>query len=97
MRVAIDDHARLQRIPDVESALAHVGVIPKNATGMPRRTIRLRRHRRCRAGRGQCAHSAGEGIDCRGRQRQPDAARYVYWTATTQDIIDTALALDSRT
>jgi len=105
MREAMADHARLQRMLDVEAALARtqarLGVIPRNAAGPIRAACDATRFDLAQLG--VAAVSTGnlaipmvkaltEGVT----RRDKAAARYVHWGATSQDIIDTALVLDLR-
>ena len=105
MRAIVADEARLQRMLDVESALARaqgaLGIIPaavlKPIAGC------------CRAeyfdiaALGEAARSAGnvaiplvKALTAEVKKRDAKAAGYVHWGATSQDIIDTALMLELR-
>ncbi|SAK71515.1 3-carboxy-cis,cis-muconate cycloisomerase [Caballeronia hypogeia] len=101
MRALFSDHALIQRYIDVEVALAkaeaRVGVIPPDAAEVIARESTIERidfdHMR-------------EETDIVGYPILPlvhqlvemcgDAGRYVHWGATTQDIMDTAVALQVR-
>jgi 3-carboxy-cis,cis-muconate cycloisomerase len=101
MRGLFSDHALIQRYIDAEVALAkaeaRVGVIPKEAADVIARESKIDRidfdHMR-------------EETDIVGYPILPlvhqlvemcgDAGRYVHWGATTQDIMDTAVALQVR-
>jgi 3-carboxy-cis,cis-muconate cycloisomerase len=101
MRAVFSDHALIQRYIDVEVALAkaeaRVGVIPADAAEVIARESTIERidfdHMR-------------EETDIVGYPILPlvhqlvemcgDAGRYVHWGATTQDIMDTAVALQVR-
>ena len=101
MRTVFSDKALIQRYIDVEVALAQAearcGVIPADAAAVIARESRLDRidfdHMR-------------EETDIVGYPILPlvhqlaamcgDAGRYVHWGATTQDIMDTAVALQVR-
>ncbi|MEC5408563.1 adenylosuccinate lyase family protein [Paraburkholderia sp. MPAMCS5] len=101
MRAVFSDHALVQRYIDVEVALAkaqaRVGVIPADAAEVIARESLIERidfdHMR-------------EETDIVGYPILPlvhqlvgmcgDAGRYVHWGATTQDIMDTAVALQVR-
>ncbi|WP_250478704.1 MULTISPECIES: 3-carboxy-cis,cis-muconate cycloisomerase [unclassified Caballeronia] len=101
MRALFSDHALIQRYIDVEVALAkaeaRVGVIPADAAEVIARESKIERidfdHMR-------------EETDIVGYPILPlvhqlvemcgDAGRYVHWGATTQDIMDTAVALQVR-
>jgi 3-carboxy-cis,cis-muconate cycloisomerase len=98
----LSDRARLQAMLDVEAALADVeaqlGIVPRNAVAPIRAAARVDLYD---------VHAiAVEGAEAgnlaiplvRHLTRQvesinPDAARYVHWGATSQDIIDTGLVL----
>jgi len=105
MRMACDDGAFLQHMLDVEAALARaeatVGVIPKAAAGPIAAA--------CRAGRfevtalAEAATHAGnlaiplvKALTAEVAKDDKEAARYVHWGATSQDIIDTATMLMLR-
>lgn len=105
MRSVVADEARLQRMLDVEAALARaqaaLGVIPSGAA----RPITDA----CRAkafdikALGEAATAAGnlaipvvKALTAEVAKQDKDAARYVHWGATSQDIIDTALVLELR-
>ena len=101
MRALFSDHALVQRYIDVEVALAkaeaRAGVIPAEAAEVIARESKIERidfdHMR-------------EETDIVGYPILPlvhqmvkmcgDAGRYVHWGATTQDIMDTAVALQVR-
>jgi 3-carboxy-cis,cis-muconate cycloisomerase len=101
----LSDRGRIQRMLDVEVALAdaqaHLGLIPSNAAG----AIRQAAH----AGLYDFAALAGEASRA-GNLAIPlvkhltrqvaaldaEAARYVHWGATSQDIIDTGFILQMR-
>ena len=101
MRALFSDHALVQRYIDVEVALAkaeaRTGVIPAEAAEVIARESQIERidfdHMR-------------EETDIVGYPILPlvhqlvgmcgDAGRYVHWGATTQDIMDTAVALQVR-
>jgi 3-carboxy-cis,cis-muconate cycloisomerase len=101
MRAVFSDHALIQRYIDVEVALAkaeaRAGVIPSDAAEVIARESTIERidfdHMR-------------EETDIVGYPILPlvhqlvemcgDAGRYVHWGATTQDIMDTAVALQVR-
>jgi 3-carboxy-cis,cis-muconate cycloisomerase len=105
MRAAVNDHARLQHMLDVEAALARaeadVGVIPGNAVAPIAAA--------CRAEKFDIAAIAAAGptagnvliplvkaLTAAVAKDNADAARYVHWGATSQDVIDTALVLELR-
>jgi 3-carboxy-cis,cis-muconate cycloisomerase len=103
MRAILADAARLQRMLDVEAALARAeaaaGVIPDVAVA-PIVTA-------CRAERfdmtalAEAAVTAGnlaiplvKALTAAVKSSDPDAARFVHWSATSPDIIDTAQVLE---
>jgi 3-carboxy-cis,cis-muconate cycloisomerase len=105
MRAVCDDGAYLQSMLDVEAALARAevaaGVIPK-AAAAPITTA-------CRAGHfeiaalAEAATRAGnlaiplvKALTAEVAKSDAEAARYVHWGATSQDIIDTATMLTLR-
>jgi 3-carboxy-cis,cis-muconate cycloisomerase len=105
MRAVMDDRARLQRMLDFEAALARaegaLGVISASATGAIADA--------CKAERYDLAALAEQAIPVGGiaipmvaaltaevAARNPEAAGYVHWGASSQDLIDTALMLELR-
>jgi 3-carboxy-cis,cis-muconate cycloisomerase len=105
MRAVVDDRARLQRMLDFEAALARAeadaGLIPA-AAAKPIAAA-------CMADRfdiaaiAEQAASAGniaiplvKMLTAAVAKTDAEAARYVHWGATSQDIIDTALVLELR-
>ncbi|HET7679030.1 MAG TPA: 3-carboxy-cis,cis-muconate cycloisomerase [Xanthobacteraceae bacterium] len=105
MRAIVDDKARLQRMLDFEAALAKAeadaGIIPARAAG-PIATA-------CRADRfdlGQIAEDAVaagniaiplvKALTAEVAKADREAAGFVHWGATSQDVIDTALVLELR-
>src|ERR1041385_56539 len=103
MPAILADAARVQRMLDVEAALARAeaaaGVIPTQAVAPIAAA--------CRAERfdldalAQAAVSAGnlaiplvKALTAEGKKADAEAARYVHWGATSQDIIDTAQVLE---
>ena len=105
MRAVCDDVACLQNMLDFEAALARaeaaVGVIPAERGGsdrdrLPRRIIRPRRPGRSRDAVRQSRDPPRQGVDRERRQSDADAARYVHWGATSQDVIDTGTMLGLR-
>ena len=105
MRAVVDDRARLQRMLDFESALARaeaaLGVIPAG-TAKPIADA-------CQADRFDIAAIAEEAVAAGNvaiplvkaltaevAESDGEAARYVHWGATSQDVIDTALVLELR-
>jgi len=105
MRAVFSDETRLQRMLDFEAALASaqaaVGVIPARAAN----SIAVE----CRVAildipalREGAAHAGNLAIPLVKQLSQavskisPEAARYVHWGATSQDVIDTGLVLQMR-
>jgi 3-carboxy-cis,cis-muconate cycloisomerase len=105
MRAVVDDRTRLQRMLDFEAALAKAeadaGVIPAQAAGPIAAA--------CRADRfdlGQIAENAVaagniaiplvKALTAEVAKADRDAAGFVHWGATSQDVIDTALVLELR-
>jgi 3-carboxy-cis,cis-muconate cycloisomerase len=105
MRAVTDDKARLQRMLDFEAALARTeaaaGVIPAKAVAPIADA--------CRAERfdlGKIAEDAVAGgniaiplvkmLTAEVAKTDKEAAGYVHWGATSQDVIDTALVLELR-
>lgn len=97
--------AQLQTLLDVElalaEALAETGTIPKRAVDPIRAAARAERYDIAAIAAG--AARAGnvliplvEALTARVGQTDSEAARYVHWGATSQDILDTALVLDLR-
>jgi 3-carboxy-cis,cis-muconate cycloisomerase len=99
------DATRIQRMLDFEAALAQaesrLNVVPKAAAGLIRE--------KCQASRfdlpslGRAAASAGNlaiplirELTSLVATSDKEAARYVHWGATSQDVIDTALVLQLR-
>jgi 3-carboxy-cis,cis-muconate cycloisomerase len=102
MRAVCDDAATLQHMLDFEAALARAeaaaGVIPASAVGPIEKA--------CRAGNfdiGQLAEAAArsgnlaiplvKALTANVAKADAEAARYVHWGATSQDVIDTATML----
>jgi 3-carboxy-cis,cis-muconate cycloisomerase len=105
MRVVMDDRARLQHMLDVEAALARAeaatGVIPKSAVKPIEAACRAQSFDL--AALGEAALASGnlaipmvKALTAAVAKSDSDAARYVHWGATSQDIVDTALVLDLR-
>ena len=100
-----DGRAQLQAMLDVEAALAEaeaaVGVVPHACVDPIRAAADADLYDRARL----AAESAGDGnpvipvvrhLTARVAAADPDAARYVHWGATSQDILDTGLVLQLR-
>jgi 3-carboxy-cis,cis-muconate cycloisomerase len=105
MRAVVDDHANLQRMLDFEAALARaeaaVGVIPPEAAGPIAEACQAERFDI--AAIAAAAPAAGniliplvKALTEQIAAANPEAARWVHWGATSQDVIDTALVLELR-
>jgi len=105
MRAICDDAACLQNMLDFEAALARAeaatGVIPPSAAGPIAKA--------CKAGgfdlpalaeaatkSGNLAIPLVQALTAEVDKANPQAARYVHWGATSQDVIDTAAVLTLR-
>lgn len=101
MRAVFDDRAYLQRMLDVEAALARVqarlGIIPADAArsiGEGASVANLDT-----GALAASVHNVGYpvvGLVTRLSQKAGEAGRWTHWGATTQDIMDTALVLQIR-
>jgi 3-carboxy-cis,cis-muconate cycloisomerase len=105
MRAVMADQARLQRMLDVEFALARaegkLGIIPKKAVkpigdGCAAEKFDIAAIGEAAVASGNIAIPLVKALTAAVRKRDADAAGYVHWGATSQDIIDTALVLDLR-
>ena len=105
MRAVMDDAARLQRMLDVEAALARAeaaaGIIPKNAVKPIAAACRASGFDIAAIGKaavasGNVAIPLVKALTAAVAKTDADAARYVHWGATSQDIVDTGLVLDLR-
>ena len=102
MRAVFAERGYVQRLLDVEAALARVegrlGIIPPPAAAAI--TAAAQVDRVSLAEIGASARTVGAPIvglvKALGRAAGGDAERYVHWGATTQDIMDTALVLQIR-
>jgi len=103
MRAILADEARIQRMLDVEAALARAeaaaGVIPQEAVAAIEAACRV--ERLDLAALAEAAVAAGnlaiplvKALTAEVKKSDGDAARYVHWGATSQDIIDTAQVLE---
>ncbi|MBB3257771.1 3-carboxy-cis,cis-muconate cycloisomerase [Paraburkholderia bannensis] len=97
--------ATLQRMLDVEAALARAsaihGVIPHSAVAAIEATCKADRLdaealARDAALGGNLAIPLVKQLTARVKDADPEAAKYVHWGATSQDIIDTATVLQLR-
>ncbi len=99
MRAAFGDRARLQRMLDVEAALARaqakLGVIPADAAEEIAAKAEVGHFdlEAIRAGTELAGYPIIPLVDALSAACAGDAGRYVHWGATTQDIVDTGLVL----
>jgi 3-carboxy-cis,cis-muconate cycloisomerase len=105
MRDVCDDAAVLQRMLDFEAALAHAeaatGVIPGTAavpiaTACKAESFDLDALAEAATRSGNLAIPLVKALTARVASADTDAARYVHWGATSQDVIDTATMLTLR-
>jgi 3-carboxy-cis,cis-muconate cycloisomerase len=102
MRAVFADEARVQRMLDVEAALARaeakVGLIPSEAAKEITAKADVARFDLAAIGRGTelVGYPIVPLVKALGQACAGDAGRFVHWGATTQDIIDTALVLQLR-
>jgi 3-carboxy-cis,cis-muconate cycloisomerase len=99
MRAVFADEARLQRMLDVEAALARaqakLGLIPADAAREITAKADVSRFDLAAIGKGTelIGYPIVPLIKALSQACAGDAGRYVHWGATTQDIIDTGLVL----
>src|SRR6266446_5773587 len=105
MRAVCDDGAYLQHILDFEAALARAeaatGVIPANAAGPIAKACKassfdLAYLAEAATRSGNLAISLVKALTANVAKADADAARYVHWGATSQDVIDSAGMLALR-
>ena len=105
MRAVCDDVACLQRMLDFEAALARAeaatAVIPANAAGPIAQACRARSFdlaalAEAATRSGNVAIPLVKALTDKVAEADADAARYVHWGATSQDMIDTAAMLGLR-
>jgi 3-carboxy-cis,cis-muconate cycloisomerase len=105
MRAVCDDAATLQHMLDFEAALARaeaaVGVIPASAVGPVANACRaelfdLGKLAEAATRSGNLAIPLVKTLTADVAKADADAARYVHWGATSQDVIDTAVMLGLR-
>ena len=102
MRAVFDERGFVQKMLDVEAALARVearlGIIPESAAQSI--TAAAQVDRLSLGEIGEVTRIVGAPVvglvKALGRAAGGDADRYVHWGATTQDIMDTALVLQMR-
>jgi len=105
MRAVLDDRARLQRMLDFEVALARaeaaLGVIPAGTASSIANACQADRFDISTIGEeavaaGNIAIPLVKALTAEVAKSDAEAARYVHWGATSQDVIDTALVLELR-
>jgi 3-carboxy-cis,cis-muconate cycloisomerase len=105
MRTACDDATTLQHMLDFEAALARAeaaaSVIPKAAAEPIGRACKAEGFdsaalAEAAARSGNLAIPLVKALTARVAETDPEAARYVHWGATSQDVIDTATMLSLR-
>jgi 3-carboxy-cis,cis-muconate cycloisomerase len=105
MLQAFSDHACIQRMLDFEAALAraeaHHGVIPATAVaaivaGCDAALIDLPALAQAAAPAGNLAIPLVRQLTAQVARADAEAAKYVHWGATSQDVIDTGLVLQLR-
>ena len=105
MRAVCDDVAYLQHMLDFEAALARAeaaaGVIPEGAAGPITKACRaeafdLAALAEAATRSGNLAIPLVKALTAKVAEADADAARYVHWGATSQDVIDTACMLTLR-
>jgi 3-carboxy-cis,cis-muconate cycloisomerase len=105
MRELLSDRARLQRMLDVEAALAKaeatVGVIPGAAATAIAAACKADQYDLAEIGKaavdaGNIAIPLVKALTAKVGDADRGAARYVHWGATSQDVIDTATMLTLR-
>jgi adenylosuccinate lyase len=102
MREVWSDRAMIQRWLDVEAALARaearLGIVPATAAEEISRKARVELLDLAEMKRelDRARHPIMPLIRCLARACAPDAAEYIHWGATTQDVLDTGLVLQLR-
>ncbi|HEY0566747.1 MAG TPA: 3-carboxy-cis,cis-muconate cycloisomerase [Xanthobacteraceae bacterium] len=105
MRAILDDRSRLQRMLDFEAALARaeatLGIIPQAAAGpiaaaCEAALFDLVALAEASVPAGNIAIPLVKALTAQVQKHDPEAARYVHWGVTSQDVIDTALVLELR-
>ena len=103
MRAVVDDRARLQRMLDFEAALARaqaaVGVIPHDAIEPIASAAKIERFdiaaiAAAAPGAGNVLAPLVKALTADIAKENPDAAGYVHFGASDQDVIDTATVLE---
>jgi 3-carboxy-cis,cis-muconate cycloisomerase len=105
MRAVCDDAAYLQHMLDFEAALARAeaatGIIPASAAALIGKactasSFDLNSLAEAATRSGNLAIPLVKALIANVAKAEPDAARYVHWGATSQDVIDTATMLTLR-
>ena len=102
MRRLFSDETRLQRMLDVEAALARVearlGIVPREAADAITRAAKVGNlsFEELGASTRTVGYPVVALVKQLGKAAGSEAARYVHWGTTTQDILDTALVLQMR-
>jgi 3-carboxy-cis,cis-muconate cycloisomerase len=102
MRAVFSEEGFVQKMLDVEAALARVearlGIIPSAAAAAITAAARVDRVSLAEIGAStqKVGYPVVAVVKAVGRAAGGDAARYVHWGATTQDIMDSALVLQMR-
>jgi len=105
MRFVVGDRARVQRMLDFHVALlrsqAALGVVPALATDKIVEAARAERYDLTTLGAdaavtGNIAAALARALNAEVAATDAEAARYVQWGASDQDVIDTALVLELR-
>jgi len=105
MRMVVDDRARVQRMLDFEAALARaeaaVGIVPTAAMEPIAAACRVELYDL--KDLADAAPAAGnilipmvKALTAQVAKNDTEAAKWVHWGATSQDVIDTALVLELR-
>jgi 3-carboxy-cis,cis-muconate cycloisomerase len=102
MRALFSEQGFVQKMLEVEAALARVqarlGIIPANAAQAITAAAQVERVSLAEIGAStrNVGYPVVAVVKALGRAAGGDAARYVHWGATTQDIMDSALVLQMR-
>ena len=105
MQAVTSDTARLQRMLDFEHALARaegsIDVIPASAIRPIEKAAKAERYdmaalAEASVASGNLAIPLVKALTAEVTKIDPEAAGYVHWGATSQDVIDTALVLELR-
>jgi 3-carboxy-cis,cis-muconate cycloisomerase len=105
MRAVVDDRARLQRMLDFEAALARaeaaVGIVPTAAMEPIAAACRvelydLQELANAAPAAGNILIPMVKALTAQVAKGDAEAAKWVHWGATSQDVIDTALVLELR-